>query len=56
MSEKILFVDDEVQILDSMKRQLRKRFNVETADSGQKALELLKTNGPFSVVVSGFRQ
>lgn len=55
MSEKILFVDDEVQILDSMKRQLRKRFKIETADSGQKALEVLKTNGPFSVVVSDMR-
>ena len=55
MSEKILFVDDEVQILDSMKRQLRKRFTIETAESGKKALEILKTNGPFSVVVSDMR-
>jgi len=55
MSEKILFVDDETQILDSMRRQLRKRFNVETAESGKKALEILKTNGPFSVVVSDMR-
>ncbi len=55
MSDKILFVDDEVHILDSMRRQLRKRFNIETAESGQKALEILKTNGPFSVIVSDMR-
>lgn len=55
MSEKILFVDDEVQILDSMKRQLRKRFKIVTAESGNQALELMKTEGPFSVVVSDMR-
>ncbi len=55
MSEKILFVDDEVQILDSMKRQLRKRFKIVTAESGKMALEILKTDGPFSVIVSDMR-
>ncbi|MDJ0621517.1 MAG: response regulator [Desulfocapsaceae bacterium] len=55
MSDKILFVDDEVQILNSMKRQLRKRFQVVTAESGQEALEIMKTAGPFSVIVSDMR-
>ena len=55
MSEKILFVDDEIQILNSMKRQLRKRFQVVTAESGLEALEIMKTAGPFSVVVSDMR-
>lgn len=53
--EKILFVDDELHILDSLKRQLRKRFNVVTAESGQEALEKLKTDGPFSVIVADMR-
>lgn len=55
MTDKILFVDDEVQILNSMKRQLRKRFQVVTAESGQEALEMMKSEGPFSVVVSDMR-
>lgn len=55
MTDKILFVDDEVSILESMKRQLRKRFNIATAENGQEALEILKKEGPFSVVVSDMR-
>ncbi|THB78969.1 MAG: response regulator [Desulfobulbaceae bacterium] len=55
MSDKILFVDDELHILDSMRRQLRKRFKVVTAEGGQEALEKFKTDGPFSVVVSDMR-
>lgn len=55
MSEKILFVDDEVHILDSMKRQLRKRFNVVTAESGKEALEKFIDDGPYSVIVSDMR-
>lgn len=55
MTDKILFVDDEVQILNSMKRQLRKRFSVETAQSGKEALKKFKEEGPFAVVVSDMR-
>lgn len=55
MSEKILFVDDEQHVLDSMKRQLRKRFKIKTASSGQQALDVLKNEGPFSVIVSDMR-
>lgn len=52
---KILFVDDEINVLDSMRRQLRKRYNIETALSGREALEKLKNEGPFAVVVSDMR-
>lgn len=55
MSERVLFVDDEIHILDSMKRQLRKRFEVVTALSGREALEKCKKEGPFNVVVSDMR-
>ncbi|WP_073374825.1 HD domain-containing phosphohydrolase [Desulfofustis glycolicus] len=54
-TETILFVDDESNILDSMRRQLRNRFSIETATSGQEALEKCKKNGPFAVIVADMR-
>ena len=54
-SDKILFVDDEANVLQSMQRQLRKRFPLETALSGEEALRKLKEKGPFAVVVSDMR-
>jgi response regulator RpfG family c-di-GMP phosphodiesterase len=50
----ILLVDDEVAILDGLRRQLRKRFTVHTANSGADALELLKSE-QVAVVVSDMR-
>src|SRR3954470_15275354 len=50
----ILLVDDEVAILDGLRRQLRKRFTVHTANSGADALELLKCE-QVAVVVSDMR-
>ena len=53
--EKILFVDDDANLLDSYRRQLRKKFRLTTAQGGQEALEQLKQNGTFAVVVSDMR-
>jgi response regulator RpfG family c-di-GMP phosphodiesterase len=50
----ILLVDDEIAILDGLRRQLRKKFDVHTANSGAEALELL-TSVPVTVVVSDMR-
>lgn len=50
----ILLVDDEVAILDGLRRQLRKKFAVHTATGGPEALELLKSE-PVTVVVSDMR-
>jgi response regulator RpfG family c-di-GMP phosphodiesterase len=50
----ILLVDDEVAILDGLRRQLRKKFTVHTANSGAEALEVLKTER-VAVVVSDMR-
>lgn len=55
MTDKILFVDDEENVLQSMKRQLRKRFPMQTALSGDEALRVLKEKGPFAVIVSDMR-
>jgi response regulator RpfG family c-di-GMP phosphodiesterase len=50
----ILLVDDEIAILDGLRRQLRKKFTVHTANSGAEALELLQSE-PVVVVVSDMR-
>lgn len=53
--EKILFVDDEPDILSSFKRQFRKKANISTASSGQEALDLMENEGEFAVIVSDMR-
>ena len=55
MTDKILLVDDEPSILQSMQRQLRKRFKIVVAESGDEALAALKSKGPFAVIVSDMR-
>ena len=55
MTGKILFVDDEPHVLQSIRRQLRKRFTLEIAEGGEEALRILKDKGPFAVIVSDMR-
>jgi response regulator RpfG family c-di-GMP phosphodiesterase len=50
----ILLVDDEVAILDGLRRQLRKKFTVHTATGGAEALRLLGSES-VTVVVSDMR-
>jgi CheY-like chemotaxis protein len=50
-----LFVDDEPRVLDGIRRQLRNRFQVTTADDPEKGLSTLESEGPFAVVVSDMR-
>jgi response regulator RpfG family c-di-GMP phosphodiesterase len=52
MSDKILCVDDEANILFGYRRQLRRDFRVETALGADEALKVLENKGPFAVVVS----
>jgi putative two-component system response regulator len=52
---KILFVDDEPLLLDSVLRNFKAKFPLETAESGPQGLKRIKENGPFAVVVSDFR-
>ncbi len=52
MAEKILCVDDELNILLSLQRQLRKRFQLESALGPEKALARMERDGPYAVVVS----
>ncbi len=51
----VLFVDDELSILSTLKRLLRKEsYDVLTADSGEQGLELLAQH-PVDVVISDMR-
>ena len=52
---RVLFVDDEPNVLDSIRRQLRKSHDVLTATSGVEALALLKDTGPVALIVSDMR-
>jgi DNA-binding NtrC family response regulator len=53
--EKILFVDDEPQVLEGFQRLLSPTFRVETAISGAKALSKMQSSGPYAVVVCDMR-
>jgi serine phosphatase RsbU (regulator of sigma subunit) len=54
MSTKILLVDDDEMLLAGLKRQLRNKFQVETAISGEEAVQMVMENGPYAVVVSDY--
>lgn len=55
MNRKILCVDDDPNILNGYKRALRKDFEIFIAEGGEEALNLIKSEGEFSVVVSDMR-
>jgi response regulator RpfG family c-di-GMP phosphodiesterase len=55
MSEKILLVDDEANILEGYRRSLSREFSLETALGGQPALKFMTENGPYAVVISDMR-
>ena len=55
MDGKILFVDDDINILSAFKRQLRTLYDLEIAQGGPAGLEKLRTEGPFAVVVADLR-
>jgi response regulator RpfG family c-di-GMP phosphodiesterase len=55
MADKVLFVDDEPNLLEGIQRQMRKQFAIETALGGEKGLETVERHGPYAVVVSDLR-
>ena len=57
MKKRILFVDDEALVLQGLQRMLRplrEEWDMEFAESGVKALELMAQH-PFDVIVSDMR-
>ena len=51
----ILCVDDEVNILEGLQDNLRRKYKVHAATSGAEGLAILKTEGPFPVIISDMR-
>jgi response regulator RpfG family c-di-GMP phosphodiesterase len=51
-SKKILFVDDDRNLLAGFQRTLRKQFAFDVAASGAEALNLVRTMGPYAVIVA----
>ena len=51
MIEKILIVDDEENVLNGIKRSLRKTKGLHAAVGAAKALEIIDAEGPFAVVI-----
>lgn len=52
---KVLCVDDEIGVLESLKRLLKADFDVYTATSGIDGLELARQNPDLAVIVSDYR-
>jgi len=55
MSERVLYVDDEPNILAGYQRMLRKEFEIVTAVGGAAGLEAIDRDGPFAVIVADMR-
>jgi response regulator RpfG family c-di-GMP phosphodiesterase len=54
-NRKVLIVDDDPHVLQAYKRQLRRQFEIDVADSGPHGLEALAASGPYAVIVSDMR-
>ena len=49
---KILLVDDDVNLLKASQRRLRKVFNIDIAQGGQEGLAAISGKGPYAVIIS----
>ncbi len=52
---KILIVDDDPNILQGYRRQLRRQFQIDIADGGVEGLQAISDHGPYALVVSDMR-
>src|SRR4030042_1065067 len=55
MNRKVLCVDDDENLLDGYKRNLKADYEFEGALSARDGLEMIINNGPFAVVISDMR-
>ncbi|MBI4657409.1 MAG: response regulator [Verrucomicrobia bacterium] len=52
MMPKVLIVDDDAGVLAFYQDYLQKRFTLDTSPAGTQAVELVRTQGPYAVVVA----
>src|SRR5688500_840844 len=52
---RILFVDDDLNLLAALQRTFRREFALDTAPGGPEALELLEKRGPYAVLFVDMR-
>jgi CheY-like chemotaxis protein len=55
MSERVLFVDDEPNLLEGIQRALRRRVDIRIATGAADGLRVLAAEGPFALVISDMR-
>jgi response regulator RpfG family c-di-GMP phosphodiesterase len=55
MKPRILYVDDDPGILEAYKVRLGQTFDITTAMSGREALDRVRSDGPFEVVLADMR-
>ncbi|WP_300163367.1 HD domain-containing phosphohydrolase [Solidesulfovibrio sp.] len=55
VKHKILFVDDDAELVAAFRRKLRRKYAVDTAVGPLRALEAVTEGGPYAVVVSDLR-
>lgn len=55
MHTAILYVDDEQNILDACRRSLGRKYQLTTALGPREGLEMVKSKGPFAVILSDMR-
>ncbi len=54
MNNRVLLVDDDLDIISAFQRNLRKHFVIKTAINGIEALEIIRDNPQFAVIVSDY--
>ncbi len=52
---RILIVDDDARLLSSFKRILSSRFDVDAAENAAAALDMLRDDNPYSIVISDYK-
>lgn len=52
---RVLFVDDEPAVLESLRRSVRREFSVDVAIDADHGLDCLRRSGPYCIVVSDMR-
>src|SRR5579872_2798210 len=55
MSDKVLFVDDDENILSAYQRHMRRYVTLDTAMGGAEGLAKIADSGPYAIVISDMR-